>query len=137
MQGAAIAIEQADSSKRPSRRFALILSANQPPASRPMAPTAPSETADTLLAPLRLISWNRWRNGVWKALMAYMLKLWKMPDRMIHHMVGNFSTAAYGDFIAASLEANGRAASKAPRTGSGRCIANQANSRPGKQANRK
>src|ERR1700676_3582991 len=110
MQGAAIAIEHADSSKRPSRRFALILSANQPPARRPIAPTAPTEMADTLLASLRFISWNLCRNGVWKALIAYILKLWKMPDRMIHHMVGNFSTAAKGDFTAASVEATDRAA---------------------------
>src|SRR5216684_4698656 len=119
MLGAAIAIEHAAHSKRPSRRFALILSATQPPARRPMAPTAPTEIAETLLACLRPISWNRCRNGVWKALMAYMLKLWKMPDRMIHHIVGNFSTAAYGAFTAASVNAAGRAASKAPRAGSG------------------
>src|ERR1700689_2564882 len=101
-----------------------------------MAPTAPTEMAETLLASLRLISWNRCRNGVWKALMAYMLKLWKMPDRMIHHMVGSFSTAAYGDFIAASLEANGRATSRAPRMGSGMRSMSQANSRPGAHANK-
>src|SRR5258708_25406995 len=65
-----------------------------------------------------------------------MLKLWKMPDRMIHHMVGNFSTAAYGAFTAASVKAAGRAASKAPRAGSGIRSASQANSSPGMQAKR-
>ena len=58
------AMEHADSNKRPSRRFALKRSANQPPANRPMAPTAPTEMAETLLACLSPISWNRCRNGV-------------------------------------------------------------------------
>src|SRR6266702_4799755 len=92
IQGPARAMQQAAVSRRPFLRFAAILSASHPPASSPMAPTAPTEIADTLLASRRLIAWKRCRNGVWKALMAYMLKLWKMPERMIHHMVGIFST---------------------------------------------
>src|SRR5277367_5027389 len=75
MLGAAIAIEHAANNRRPLRRFALMRSPSQPPTRRPMAPTAPTEMADTLLASRRLISWKRYRNGVWKALMAYMLKL--------------------------------------------------------------
>src|SRR5260370_40872190 len=101
MAGAGTAIEYAAQSRRPSRRFALILSSSQPPASRPMAPTAPTEIAETLLACLKPISGNRCRNRGWKALMAYMVKMWEMPDRMRHHQVGSFGTAGEGALTAA------------------------------------
>jgi len=92
--GRAIAIEHAAHSNRPSRRFALILSATQPPASRPMAPTAPTEIAETLLACLSPISWKRCRKRRLKGIDGIHVELWKMPDRMIHHIVGSLSTAS-------------------------------------------
>src|SRR5271168_3781614 len=99
MHGAAMLMHHADSTSLPLRRLTLILSAAQPPRIKPMAPTAPTATDDTMLASCTLIPWERCRNAELKEPSAYILKLWKIPDRMIHHMVGRPRTLRYGATI--------------------------------------
>jgi hypothetical protein len=63
-----------------------------------------------------------------------MLKLWKMPDRMIHHIVGSPKTAANGDFPASAAVVTTRPISNAPRFGSRMVSATTARMIPGMQA---
>src|SRR5271165_1632053 len=135
MQGAATVMHHADRTSRALRRFTLNLSAAQPPAIKPMAPTAPTASDDTLLASRTLISWKRCKNGELNELIAYMLKLWKIPDRMIHHIVGRPRTAANEDLPpSAELLVTTRPISNAPRFGSRMVSATIARIIPGMHA---
>ncbi len=60
-----------------------------------------------------------------------------MPDMMIHHIVGNPSTAMNEDFPASLAVVTTRPGSRAPRTGSGIRNASTARMSPGTQANQK
>src|ERR1700677_2495533 len=134
MHGGAMLMHQADRSNLPLRRLMLILSASQPPRIKPMAPTAPTAKDDTTLASRTLIPWKRCRNAELKEPKAYILKLWKMPERMIHHMVGRPRTARYGAHTDPLDLVTTRPGSIPPRSGSRMISARSANSNPGTHA---